>query len=920
MDEESKPLMVFEDRKVYELPEPATTAPLPSRRTYIARRVAVLLGGLFIVHIALNPFASSLRTSIFGHDWLGHLHSHRHHLTTTADREAFFLSIPSEKSASDFSVKLASHPHIAGSDQDFTDAKFVLSVFENALGLKKSGHCAHSKHPELPIYKAGSNESRWATHSLTDPSVAGKDRLPHAWIDVYYPVLNTPINGSLEILSEDGSSSEWVADLAEVGDPLDKDAEKYSDAIKAWHGLSKGGEAQGQLVYANYGTQEDYAELLSQGVDLKGKIVLTRYGGIFRGLKVKGAEELGAFGALIYSDPRDDGSVTEENGYLPYPHGPARNPTSVQRGSVQYLSMYPGDPTTPGVPSYENATRTEGENIPKIPSLPLSWLNAQRLLKEISDDLGEARKLTGKASDKRIKLVNNVETKVTPIWNTMAAIPGHIRNEVVVIGNHRDAWVLGAADPISGTASMLEIVRAFGELHKKGWQPMRTILFASWDAEEYGLIGSTEWGEDFARWISKHVVTYLNGDTSSSGSRFGVQASPSLAHLIRQTAQDLDHPTEAGRSLWDARTDTGKFPAPAGHVEEQFETLSEGVRPLGSGSDYTVFLQRLGVASANAGFSSTLQDPVYHYHSVFDTQRFQELYADPGFHRHVAVSKFLGLLALRIVDSPIIALDTTYYSHELESYLESVEALASAAHLKDVDFSDLRHSIHKLQKASTHLQKEASTALRKLEKLVSQLPGHIQIASSTHCGLNQFSNKFNRWVQSSVTAFTPEKQEALGMKPGEMDETVAWIGSAFREQMKPSPDFNETVWSALDLLTPAERSKLISEEHLRGFTTGFAPNDYKFPLEKFIKAAKRLGTANKKIAAFEQGFISEEGIKGREWYRHLGVAPGKWLGYGATTFPAITEALTIDKNATLAQQEADRLTKLIHELIKTIKV
>lgn len=198
----------------------------------------------------------------------------------------------------------------------------------------------------------------------------------------------------------------------------------------------------------------------------------------------------------------------------------------------------------------------------------------------------------------------------------MAAIPGHIRNEVVVIGNHRDgeslvclyfldhfsqrsshlAWVLGAADPISGTASMLEIVRAFGELHKKGWQPMRTILFASWDAEEYGLIGSTEWGEDFARWISKHVVTYLNGDTSSSGSRFGVQASPSLAHLIRQTAQDLDHPTEAGRSLWDARTDTGKFPAPAGHVEEQFETLSEGVRPLGSGSDYTVFLQRLGVS------------------------------------------------------------------------------------------------------------------------------------------------------------------------------------------------------------------------------------------------------------------------------------------------------------------------------------
>ena len=909
MDEESKPLMAFEDRKVYELPEPATSAPLPSRRSYIMRRVAIMLGGLFIVHIALNPFASSLRTSIFGHDWLGRSHRH-HHLTTIADREAFFLSVPNEESASAFSVKLASQPHIAGSDQDLTDAKFVLSVFENALGLNKArGHCGHNKHRELPIYKAGSNESRWATHSLTDPSVAGKDRLPHAWIDVYYPVLNTPISGSLEILSEDGSSSEWVADLAEKGDPLDKDAEKYSDTIKAWHGLSKGGEAQGQLVYANYGTQEDYAELLKQGVDLKDKIVLTRYGGIFRGLKVKGAEELGAIGALIYSDPRDDGSVTEENGYAPYPHGPARNPTSVQRGSVQYLSMYPGDPTTPGVPSYENATRTEGENIPQIPSLPLSWLNAQRLLKEISDDLNEARKLTGKASDKKIKLVNNVDTKVTPIWNTMAAIPGHIRNEVVVIGNHRDAWVMGAADPISGTASMLEIVRAFGELHKKGWQPMRTIVFASWDAEEYGLIGSTEWGEDFAPWISKHVVTYLNGDTSSSGSRFGVQASPSLAHLIRKTAQDLDHPTEAGRTLWDARTDTGKFPAAPGHVEEQFNTLSEGVRPLGSGSDYTVFLQRLGVASVNAGFGSTLQDPVYHYHSVFDTQRFQELYADPGFHRHVAISKFLGLLALRIVDSPIVALDTTYYAHELDNYLESVEALASAAHLKDVDFSDLRHSIHKLQKASGHLQAEADTALRKLEKLVSKLPGHVTSRSGCAHG---FFRRFQRWVKRTVQ----EKQAALGIKADELEETVALIESAMRELMRPSlVQFDESMLQ----LNVSERHRLYQEDHPRGW---YLHNDknYKFPLEKFIKAAKRLGTANKKIAAFEQGFISEEGIKDREWYRHLGVAPGKWLGYGATTFPAITEALTIDKNATLAQQEADRLSKLIHELIKTIKV
>lgn len=255
----------------------------------------------------------------------------------------------------------------------------------------------------------------------------------------------------------------------------------------------------------------------------------------------------------------------------------------------------------PGYPAYENSTRSEAISQPSIPSLPISWSNAQRLLEELGE--GEQRALTGHSSTRKVKLVNHVDDKVMPIWNTMAVIPGHIKDEVVIIGNHRDAWVLGAADPTSGTVSLVEIVRAFGTLLRSGWKPLRTILFANWDAEEYGLVGSTEWGEDFEEWIKEHVVAYLNIDVSSAGSRYDVSASPSLAHVIGETAQDLPHPTEEGKTLWDARNDHGPFDGEmdaefkADFVREESRRLSyqTNVTPLGSGSDFTVFLQRIGV-------------------------------------------------------------------------------------------------------------------------------------------------------------------------------------------------------------------------------------------------------------------------------------------------------------------------------------
>lgn len=231
----------------------------------------------------------------------------------------------------DASRRLADHPHLAGSSEDFEDAKTILELFQTHFAIRASGN--------EPIYSAGSRESRAAT--LDIPSLSS----PKAWIDTYYPIMNTPLDRRLEILHPNGSVA-WTADVEEDGDPDDMMAAKFRTAVPTFHGLSKDGEADGELLFANYGRKEDYDELEASGVDFNGKIIIVRYGAIFRGLKIKGAQERGAAAVLIYSDPRDDGAVTVENGYETYPHGPARNPYSVQRGSVQFISLYPGDPTT----------------------------------------------------------------------------------------------------------------------------------------------------------------------------------------------------------------------------------------------------------------------------------------------------------------------------------------------------------------------------------------------------------------------------------------------------------------------------------------------------------------------------------------------------------------------------------------------
>ncbi|KAI0775950.1 Zn-dependent exopeptidase [Trametes elegans] len=813
--------------------------------------------------------------------------------------EEKFLTVPNAESALAASRQYATKPHLAGSSGDYDTAVDFLKLLQTEFGITPPPSA-------LPIYSAGTPESRNATLGITQL------KRPTAWIDTYYPVMNTPLDHSLQILGEDGNPV-WTAELEEVADFTDPEAGKYYDAVTAWHGLSRGGSAQGKLVYANYGRKEDYDELFEAGVDLNGAIVLARYGGNFRGLKVKGAQELGAAACLIYSDPRDDGTVTRDNGYAYYPYGPARNPNSVQRGSTQFLSIYPGDPTTPGYPSYENSTRTNGTNIPSIPSLPLSWANAEVLLKEISEG----------GQNRTVSLVNNVDDKVIPIWNTLGVIPGHIKDEVVVVGNHRDAWVMGATDPSSGTASVHEVVRGLGELLRSGWTPLRTIVIASWDAEEYGLIGSTEWGEDFADWIADHVVAYFNLDSSVSGSRYRALATPSLAHFVRSVAEEIEHPTQPGKSLWDATADKGVL---TGHqldeealkvyeaAEAEISADGTGVGLLGSGSDFTVFVQRAGVASNNIGFQSTLQDPVYHYHSVFDSQHWQERYGDPGFKRHVAVAKHLGLQTVRLTDSIVLPINTTHHALQLEAYLNKVEDIASTTSL-DVDFSGLRSAIHRLQHASAKLDHEKAKAEKRLRKYLRRLAlRHLlrrnirraacrvrALLSSTACAPAE-----DDAPARAALAAPPQQPKEKTFECSAMKGGKGGAGSflPFQPRIGRAPAWAKEQRAAAAAAADGKKHK----------------DKDSFPFKRFRKAAKRVRAANEKLRAFERGFVHPDGIKDREWYRNLAVAPGKWLGYGATTFPALTEAFTIDKNATSAQYEAKRLQKLIEKIAHEIKV
>lgn len=545
-----------------------------------------------------------------------------------ARAEKAFLDTPAPEQARRLLFQLTEEPHVAGTPQEKKLAEFVLARFKD-LGLEA----------EMVRY------------------------------DVF---LNHPKRVSLKLVEP------VEAELRLVEDPYDVDKDSTPRGVfPGFHGYGASGQAAGQVVYVNYGTPADYERLRGLGVSVEGRVALVRYGAVFRGLKVKEAQERGASGVLIYSDPADDGYMRGDV----YPDGPMRPPSAIQRGSVQFLSLGPGDPSTPGYPSTAGAkrlTREQMTTLPKIPSLPIGYGEAEKILRRLGgprvpDEWQGGLPFSYHVGPGGAAVAMDVQMDegLKPIFNVIARIPGASEPErLVVLGNHRDAWTHGAVDPNSGTAAMLEMARGLAAALRTGWRPRRTILLASWDAEEYGLVGSTEWAEEHAAELQRNAVAYLNCDVAVTGPNLGLGGVPSLRDVARAAAGDVAEPQRGGSvgAAWERRLQAEwarEAPVALADAKAPFEPR---LSPLGSGSDYTAFLDHLGVPSLDMGFSGAYGV----YHAVYDDFRWMERYGDPGFLYHAAAARLWGLMAMRLASAEVLPLRFSGYASALQDDLDAL--------------------------------------------------------------------------------------------------------------------------------------------------------------------------------------------------------------------------------------------------------
>jgi N-acetylated-alpha-linked acidic dipeptidase len=540
-------------------------------------------------------------------------------------------------------------------------------------------------------------------------------------------LLNYPQNPpSLQINRPDHQS--LVLDEA----PLSTDRDSAStQAFPAFHGYGISGTAAGQVVYANYARPDDFAALDKLGVSVRDKIVLARYGGNFRGLKVLNAQKHGARGILIFSDPGDDGYARGDV----YPAGPFRPGSAVQRGSVQFLSLGPGDPSTPHGPSIKGADRlpfhptdgfpTETSNLAflsgstrtlplnqweaktglkrddyfaTIPSLPISYNAARQILQVLAGPNVPAGWQGGLPlayhvgpGPAEVAFSVSMDYQVRTIWNVIATLPGSVEPESwIMVGNHRDAWVYGAVDPGSGTAATLEMCRAIGSAARGGWKPRRTLVYASWDAEEYGLVGSTEWAEEHAQEVDQKVALLLNVDSAVSGPDLDMGGVPSLRDLALDAAGAITD-LRTGRSLraiWtDARRAAWASASPLNLADPLWDKPADGSRslaampdprgfipqmhPLGSGSDYTVFLDHLAVPALDIGFSGRYGV----YHSIYDDFTWMEKFGDPEFITHTMAARLYTLLVMRAAAAELLPFRFAPYGEALRDHVDELRMI-----------------------------------------------------------------------------------------------------------------------------------------------------------------------------------------------------------------------------------------------------
>ena len=475
----------------------------------------------------------------------------------------------------------------------------------------------------------------------------------------------------LEVSVEMTAPRPWRASMREDPLPGDPYSQAHVDELGIpYHAYSASGEVTGEVVYAGSGNPSDYDWLASKGIDIRGRIALVRYSVpySYRGFKALTAQQRGAAGILIYSDPADDG---EAKGKV-YPDGPWGPPSHIQRGGVVYDFMVPGDPLTPGWPSTPGARRIDRAaaiSLPRIISVPLSNKDARPILEALRGEPAPKAWQGGIPITYRtgpgpatITLRVKSDDAIRPIWTVTGRITGREHpDELVIVGNHRDAWVYGGVDPSSGSAALMELANTLGQLAQTGWRPKRTIVFASWDAEEFTLTSSTEWGEEHHDKLRQNAVAYLNVDSAASGPQFAAAASPSLNRLITDVADVVKDPRLripiAGAAR--ARRAEERGALPTGASDDLVNNR------LGSGSDYTVFLNHLGIPIADLSFDG----PYGVYHSMYDNHNWVSRIGDPGFHYHTALVNVWGLTTLRLANADAIPLDPSAYAVRLRDFL-----------------------------------------------------------------------------------------------------------------------------------------------------------------------------------------------------------------------------------------------------------
>ncbi len=451
------------------------------------------------------------------------------------------------------------------------------------------------------------------------------------------------------------------------------------EQLPTYNAYSIDGNVTAPVVYVNYGIPKDYETLAAKGVDVKGKIVLARYGGSWRGIKPKVAAEHGAVGCLIYSDPRDDGYFAGDV----YPKGAFRNATGAQRGSVADMPLFPGDPLTPNIGAVKGAARLALKDAPtltKIPTLPISYSDALPLLHALGGPVApEAWRGALPLTYHIGPGPTSAHLKLAFDWRTVTArdviakLPGaDYPDEWVIRGNHYDAWVFGAEDPISGTVALLAEAKALGALAQSGWKPRRTLVYCAWDGEEPGLLGSTEWVETHADQLKRNAVMYINSDSNGRGF-LGMEGSHTLEKFFNQAARDVTDPETKG-SVY-ARAVAAKIVG--GDKDARKEARERGdiaLDALGSGSDFTPFLQHLGIAALNLGFGGESEGGSYH--SIFDSFDYYARFGDPGFRYGVALAQTAGRLALRAGNADTLPFEFTRLSDAVEKYVKEITKLA----------------------------------------------------------------------------------------------------------------------------------------------------------------------------------------------------------------------------------------------------